>query len=874
MSNGKKLLIVESPAKAKTIGKYLGDGFEVKSSVGHIRDLPKKSLAIDIKPSGDGWTFQPRYEIPDDKKKTVAELRKAAADAAEVYLAPDPDREGEAIAWHLGEVLKTQTKGKSVHRVSYNEITKSAVLDAIEHPREIDMARVDAQQARRVIDRIVGYKVSPLLWRGLNYGYTLSAGRVQSAALRLVSEREREIEAFKPAEYWLMGVETRKAPAPAFCARLARFDGEKPAVDRRGKADMIVDDLDMSVLRVAEVKTVPRTRRALPPFTTSTLQQTASGACGFSPQRTMSIAQRLYEAGLITYMRTDSVNISAAARTAAAAFISSSFGAGYLPAKPNVYKSKAGAQEAHEAIRPTDVNAVPGSLKLDSAQAKLYELVWRRFVASQMAEARLEVRTVSLVPEKPGLRHEYLFTASATSVAFDGFLKVSKAPAAEKPKDGDEDASDEVESLPDLAAGETLQPLRWISERKETKPPPRYSEAALVKALEENGVGRPSTYAQTVETLVLRQYAKREGRQLAPTQRGLDVNDWLVRRLPDLFDVGYTAKMELALDKVEEGEERGDGMLSGFLRNFNAWMEGAKDPPPPREKFVQALDMLSTITKWRPPEASVRGRKFDERKFVQDVAAAVAEGGKNLSERQLAALAKIALAHRDEIEDVDGRVVALGYGTEVDRLKDAPSPELVKWCFLTIDRIGGMDKNPFLASLREQVDRGRMLTGKQFAILARSIGENSGALPDGEEVRAKLAPYVPGGFEVAPTDPAVPDLLALLDAVKEWKEPVRRGRKVYDDQSFFYSLKDQYARRKSLSPRQVLALKRVCVNYRAQIPQYEERAAELGLDKIPEQTQTAKSGGRGRSGARSGAKAGARKAAKAVKRKGMIYGSD
>ena len=861
----KKLLIVESPAKAKTIAKYLGAGFEVKSSVGHIRDLPKKNLAIDIKPSaaGSGWTFSPRYEISEDKKKIVADLRKAAAAADEIFLAPDPDREGEAIAWHLDAVLKTQTKGKPVHRVTYNEITKSAVTDAVAHPGEIDMARVDAQQSRRIVDRIVGYKISPLLWKNLNYGYTLSAGRVQSAALRLVADREREIQEFKPRAYWILGVETCKKPDPPFCAKLTRLDGEKPDIGRLDHAEMLIDDLDSSELAVTEVKTVPRTRHPAAPFTTSTLQQTASGACGFSPQRTMSLAQKLYEAGLITYMRTDSVNISSAARAAAAAFISSQIGAEYLPAKPNFYKSKAGAQEAHEAIRPTDVNAVPSSIKLESAQAKLYELVWRRFVASQMAEAKLEVRTVSLSPEKPGLRHKYVFSASATSLLFDGFMKIMKTPLSEKAKDDDQ--SDEVASIPPLAAGERLLPLRWLSEKKETKPPARYSEAALVKALEENGVGRPSTYAQTIETLVLRQYAKREGRQLVPTQRGLDVNDWLVRKLPALFDIGYTAKMEAELDKVEEGSERGDSMLSRFLSDFNEWTETAKDPPPPKALFAGVLEMLSEVSDWREPAPGARGRKFDERKFVDDMRSSF-DQGKPLSSRQLSALVKIAVDHRGSIKDAEARISALGFAEELEKVKDAPSDELVKWCFLTIDRIGGLGKNAFLSSLREQVDRGRSLTPKQFAILARTVCENCAALPDADEVRERLAQFAPEAAAPVPSDPAIPELLEMVSKIKEWKEPTRHGRKVYDDREFCKSLAEQFERRKSLSQRQTAALRRICANYAGQIPGFDDRARALGLDRMAAAKRPREAKG-------AAAKPAAKRAPRQTARKGLTYGT-
>ena len=830
-------MIVESPAKAKTIGKYLGGDFTVMSSVGHVRDLPKKGLSIKIEPvegTENRWTFTPRYEVSAEKKKVVDELRKAARAADEVFLAPDPDREGEAIAWHLSQVLEDVTKGKPVRRVTYNEITKGAVRAAVENPGEIDLARVDAQQARRILDRLVGFKVSPLLWKNLQYGYSLSAGRVQSAALRLLVEREREIAAFNPVAYWVLGVEASKGTKEtAFIAKLARLDDEKPEVRSQEQAATLVDDLDGAGLRVAYVKQQPKTRHPYPPFTTSTLQQAASSVCGFSPHRTMSIAQKLYEAGLITYMRTDSVNVAAVAREAAKNLIAAEFGAAFVPEKPNFYKSKSGAQEAHEAIRPTDVQMHPAEAGLDAASTKLYDLIWRRFVASQMAEARLVQTTVGLEAEKDSLRHSYLFTASTATVEFEGFLAVMKAAPkkAKAAEDADED-SDEVKSLPPLAEGEALTPVRWLSDRKETKPPPRYSEASLVKALEENGVGRPSTYAQTIEVLVDRLYATREARQLVPTPRGMDVNDWLVKKIEPLFNVGYTAKMEGELDKVEEGAERGNDMLSDFYRQFTAWVRDAQEPPPPTEKFTALFELLDEVKTWRPP-MTIGKRTFGDREFVESVRQQLAEGKMPVSEKQLQALVKVAVAYRDQIRDGEMRLVDLGYGPEIDRVKNAPSDELVKWCFQTIDRIGGLTKNPFLNSLREQVDRGRVLSAKQFAILARSVGENAGALDDADQVRARLAPYVPGGFEIAPVDPAVPDLLALLETVKEWKEPVRRGRRVYNDHEFVSSLRDQYARRSSLSPRQVLALRRVCVNYREQIPTFEEVADRLGLRDLP-----------------------------------------
>ena len=835
----KKLLIVESPAKAKTIGKYLGGDFVVKSSVGHIRDLPKKGLSIKIAPDAskpENWTFTPSYEISADKKKVVDELRKTAKASDEIYLAPDPDREGEAIAWHLGEVLADVTKGKPVHRVTYNEITKNAVLNAVSNPGEVNMARVDAQQARRILDRLVGFKVSPLLWKNLQYGYSLSAGRVQSVALRLLVEREREIAAFKPVAYWVLGVEAAKAEAKdiAFVAKLARLDGEKPDVTSQEQAATCVDDLDGSTLRVASVKVLPKTRHAYPPFTTSTLQQSASSVCGFSPHRTMSIAQKLYEAGLITYMRTDSVNVAAVAREAAKRQILADYGEAFVPAKPNFYKSKAGAQEAHEAIRPTDVAKRPGTLELDAAAAKLYDLIWRRFMASQMSDARLSQTTVGIEAEKDTLRHSYLFTASTTAVEFEGFLAVMKTTTAKKTKRDEEDEeSDEVKSLPPLKEGDTLVPLRWLSDRKETKPPARFSEASLVKALEENGVGRPSTYAQTIEVLVDRQYASREARQLVPTQRGMDVNDWLVKKLAPLFNVGYTAEMESELDKVEEGIVRGDGMLSDFYRKFTAWMDAAKEPPPPSGKFDQLFGLLDQVKEWKPAVKN-GNRVYDDFGFVESVRRQLAENTLAVTDRQLQALVKLAIAYRDQIPDGEMKLIDYGYGPDLDRVKNSPSEELVKWCFQTIDRIGGLTKNPFLNSLREQVDRGRLLSTKQFQILARSVGENAGALEDADQVRARLAPYVPGGFEIAPVDPAVPELLKLLESVTEWKEPVRRGRRTYNDQEFVSSLRDQYARRSSLSPRQVLALRRVCVNYKSQIPTFEDVADRLGLRELPQ----------------------------------------
>ena len=826
-----KLLIVESPAKAKTIGKYLGGDFTVKSSVGHVRDLPKKGgLAIRIDPvdgAKDEWAFTPSYVVSPEKRKVVAELRAAAKKADEIYLAPDPDREGEAIAWHLSEVLAKELKGKKVARVTYNEITKPAVQAAVANPGEIDMARVDAQQARRILDRLVGFKVSPMLWKYLpRGGRSLSAGRVQSVALRLIVEREREIRSFVPEPYWVFGVEARK-DGVAFAARLARIDGKKPDIREEQAAESTVKDLEGATLRVDGVKEQPKSRHPYPPFTTSTLQQAASSVCGFSPHRTMGLAQKLYEEGLITYMRTDSVNIAQSARDAAAAFISGAYGKEFLPETPNFYKSKSGAQEAHEAIRPTDVMRKPGELEgLDPASLRLYDLIWRRFVASQMADARFSLRTVAIKAEKDGIAHDYQFTASTTSVTFEGFLKAMPG-ASKRKQDGDEE-SDEVNALPPLAAGDVPEVVRWLSDRKETKPPPRFSEAALVKALEENGVGRPSTYAQTIEVLVDRSYAERESRQMVPTKLGEDVNDWLVSRMPALFDVGYTAQMEAELDKVEEGAETEDRMLSSFYAKFLGWLDSAKDPPPDPERFRALLALFDDVKEWREPK-SVGKKVYDDREFLNLTRERLETAPDRLSERQLKALASLAASYRDQIPDVDARLEKLGWGEVAERARMAPPPGLVNECFAALEAAGELSGDKFLASLRRQVDHGSPLSEKQFAALVRSALERVGDGEAATELKRKLAAYAPDGGKETPPDPTVPGLFEMAAEVTSWREPTRRGRRVYDDREFAESLKRQFAAKGTLSPRQTEAFRKMLAAYRSQIRDFEERAKQLGF---------------------------------------------
>ncbi|MBE6397085.1 MAG: type I DNA topoisomerase [Lentisphaerae bacterium] len=827
----KKLLIVESPAKAKTIGKYLGGEFTVKSSVGHIRDLPKKGgLAIKIAPVKGAvgeWTFTPSYEISPEKKKVVSELRAAAKAADEIYLAPDPDREGEAIAWHLSEVLAKETSGKPVSRVTYNEITKAAVQEAIANPGQINAARVDAQQARRILDRLVGFQVSPMLWKYLSYGRFLSAGRVQSVALRLLVEREREIRGFVPVPYWMLGVEAKK-DAVLFTAKLARIDGRKPEICDETMAASVVSDLEGAGLRVSSVKDQPKSRHPYPPFTTSTLQQAASSVCGFSPHRTMGLAQKLYEAGLITYMRTDSVNIAKSARDAAKSFIESEYGSGYLPETPNIYRSKSGAQEAHEAIRPTDVLKKPDVISgLDSYSAKLYDLIWRRFVASQMADAKFSLRTISFEPEKPGIARSYAFTASTTAVVFEGFLKAMPSAAQKRRQDAD-DESDEAGVLPPLAVGDRPEVLRWLSDRKETKPPARFSEAALVKALEENGVGRPSTYAQTIEVLVNRQYATRESRQLVPTKRGEDVNDWLVLRMPALFDVGYTAQMEGELDKVEEGGVTGEKMLSDFYSKFQSWLQAAKEPPPDPGRFRDIFAVLDDVNEWREPKTQGK-RTFDDRAFVESVREQMVNEPEKLSERQLRVLAAMAVSYRDQIPDADARLSSIGWAELVEKAKDAPPEDLVRDSFRMLESAGLIEGNKFLSSLHRQFMQGRTLSERQFAVLVRSVCENAGDDELSRSLKSRLSAFAPAAAETPVADPTLPGLVAMMDEIKTWRDPVKRGKRTFDDREFAGSLSGQFVRRKTLTPRQVSAMKKMLFSYREQIQDYAARAAKLGL---------------------------------------------
>ena len=571
-----KLVIVESPAKARTIGKFLGKDYHVEATLGHVRDLLRSRLSVDLEND-----FAPTYRIPKEKRKAVDRIKKEVKRAAELYLATDPDREGEAIAWHVVEVA--DVGNRPVRRVVFHEITDAAVKEAFANLREIDMQLVDAQQARRILDRLVGYQVSPLLWKTVRGG--LSAGRVQSVALRLVVEREREIEAFVPEEYWSIEAELAKqetrgqSTRQGFWAKLLKVRGEEVNLRKEEDAQSIVDDLHDASYVVAKVEKRKRRRMAPAPFRTSTLQQDASHRLRFSARSTMRIAQQLYEGiglgpegstGLITYMRTDSVSVSAQAQAEARSYIGEKYGGKYVPAKPLKYKSQVkGAQEAHEAIRPTSVRREPQAVRqyLSPQQFRLYDLIWRRFVASQMAAAVTESTTVDIDAGDPRGEMPYLFRATGSVVLFPGFLRVY----------GDvKDDQEEGPPLPPLSRDELLDLLQLVRKQHFTKPPPRYSEATLVKAMEENGIGRPSTYAPILSTIQTRGYVELLERRFHPTELGFVVNDLLVKHFDRIFEVGFTARMEKNLDLIASGEREWVPVMRRFYDQFEGLLERAR----------------------------------------------------------------------------------------------------------------------------------------------------------------------------------------------------------------------------------------------------------------------------------------------------------
>jgi DNA topoisomerase-1 len=572
----KSLIIVESPAKAKTINKIVGEDYIVESSMGHVVDLPKRSMGVDIEAN-----FKPNFIVIQNKRKTLSHLKKLAKDSKSVYIATDPDREGEAIGWHIKNQIGTK---QEFLRVTFHEITKEAIQDAFRHPGEIDINKVNAQATRRVLDRLVGYFLSPLLWKKVGSG--LSAGRVQSVALRLIVDREKEIKNFIPQEYWSIDAELKKKadkPDRTFFAQLDKKDNKKIEIPNEVTAKKIIAEVNKEKFIVSDITKTKKKRNPFAPFTTSTLQQDAFNKLGFTANKTMMFAQQLYEGielgkegpvGLITYMRTDSVHVAKSAIASVRGFIAKNFGEKYLPEKPNFYKSKKSAQEAHEAIRPSIVSHKPETIKkyLSEEQFKLYTLIWRRFVASQMNPAESLVTSVSITAGK------YSFKATGSKLIFDGFLKIYNV-----------EEDEEAKYFPELHVREELNLVKLIPNQHFTKPPPRYSDASLVKALEEDGIGRPSTYAPIIQTLVYRNYVHRDRGYFIPAELGFLITDMLVKYFPKIMDIGFTAKIEEHLDEIEEGKLRRLTVINDFYKPFKKSLDHAQDTIKKTQIFVDEV---------------------------------------------------------------------------------------------------------------------------------------------------------------------------------------------------------------------------------------------------------------------------------------------
>ena len=832
------LLIVESPTKARTISRMLGSDYRIIASMGHVRDLPEHALGIDIANS-----FTPEYIDTPRSKSVLKELRAAAANANEIYLATDPDREGEAIAWHLKNALsETMKKDIPFHRITFHEITRNAVEQAIANPSSININLVDAQQARRVLDRIVGYQVSPLLWRKLEKGS--SAGRVQSAALRMVVERERAVLAFIPDEYWSFSILFDTDQKSSFRGKLFKISGKDFHIKNAEEATLCENAIrNGSIPVISDKLKQNRKRNPYPPYTTSTLQQSANQLLRFSASSTMRYAQQLYEGveigtgesvGLITYMRTDSVTIAREAQIAAKEYITREYGAEYAPEKFNVYKNKAAAQEAHEAIRPTDVRRTPEQLApyLDPQQLKLYTLIWKRFVASQMVSAKQELITVDVnINGADG--NSYLFRSNATVTTFPGFLILAGEAAKSTEKD---------ECRPDVLSGlkktSALTINKFDKEQKFTEPPPRFTEASLIKQLEENGIGRPSTYATILRTIQDRDYVKREQGKLIPTELGFSVNDFLVEKLPELFDIGFTAQMEQKLDDIEAGSLNWVELMTNFYASFAVWVGNAKDSGAPApEKAKEIITIFDNIIFAEPVKGAPR--KFDDRKFVNSIRDKFEKTGK-LSEKQYQALAVLAARYIDQIDT--GKISAELKATldeackvneeKAEKMKNRPpAPEgdgyapvfaafaKVEFAAPKNTKRNTFNEEKFFKSLKKQAEAGSVLSEKQLAALKRMAIKYQDQLTDKQLVfdLLKVEPETSGNGEestaVKITPAQLGELIAALEKVTEWAPAEKKGRFTFDDKKFFQSLARHYADKKSLSDKQAAALEKLAAKY-------------------------------------------------------------
>ena len=846
---GKALVIVESPAKARTISKFLGNDYTVMASMGHIRDLPEKKFGVNI-----AENFTPEYELNGKRKKIIDELKKAASDAETVYLAPDPDREGEAIAWHLQETLKKSTKA-DFKRVTFHEITNSAINKAFEHSGSLDQDRVDAQQARRVLDRIVGWQVSDFLRRRI-FGAS-SAGRVQTVALRLICDREKEIQEFVPREYWSLKVKLAKSNGVEFISSLAKLDDQKPEIPNGEMANELKTELEGATFTVSNIISKDRKQKAAPPFITSTLQQAASSSLRLNPTQSMRVAQQLYEGvdigsgttGLITYMRTDSVNVAREAQDATLSFIEKEFGQEYAPSKPNFYKTKGSAQAAHEAIRPTDVTRTPQSMKpyLDRDQLKLYTLIWNRFVASQMTAALFKQETVELDATGNTCTHKYLFRTTASRNIFPGYLKVYNLK-----NEGEEDDEDLENTIPPLEKNEKCDQKEFLTKQHFTEPPPRFSEATLVKELEANGVGRPSTYASIVRTIQNREYVNKDKGKLVPSTVGMDTCGYLCESIPSLFEVKFTAGMEDKLDEVENGQMSWTEMLDSFYDNFSGWMTAAKTAgAPPKDHFKTVLSLFGESIKYAAPEK--RGRRtYSDEKFVNSLKDNL-EDEKDFTAKQWESLVRIAAKYKDQLKGLEATAKTLDFQEELEkevqafeeRLAAAENPdteslELIAHLdgvsFDEPRKVGRRtyDDSQFVESLRDQASSGKILSDNQKNALLKMLAKYQTQIDGYDKIAGNLG--LPTIEENAEQNKEIASLLSVFDEITEWNEPVKKGRFTYDDKAFAESLKTQFAEKGILSDRQLAAAKKTLGRYKDQISDFDKKAEELGLTPKVEDT--------------------------------------
>lgn len=852
------LVIVESPTKARTINRFLGTEAQVMACMGHVRDLPTRSMGVDIADH-----FRPQYVLTPSGKKALAKLKDAARQASRIYLATDPDREGEAIAWHLEETLKKTTSAEFC-RATFHEITRAAIRKAFDSPEDLDWKKVDAQQARRILDRLVGYKISPLLWKHIQKG--TSAGRVQSVALRMVCERERLIQAFEPVEYWnLTGHFLARDAQEPFQARLVKLDNEKPNIPDAATANSLAEELEKARFTIATQRKRQKKQRPSPPFITSTLQQTAGSVARFSARQTMQIAQQLYEginngegetAGLITYMRTDSVAVSKDAQTAATNFIKDEFGNDYVPPKPNVYRSGRGAQEAHEAIRPTDVTRTPERMAphLNSAQLKLYQLIWTRFVASQMAPAQLLEHTVEVKAAEGGLDHTYLFRATETKIKFPGFKKVyekMRAKTARKPHTPN--------PLPEVQNGTPCTLRELEKEQKFTEPPKRFTEATLVRELEQKGVGRPSTYATIVYTVQKRSYVRKERGALIPTDLGFNVNDYLMQTVPQLFQVEFTAEMEAELDSIEEGKLDSTTMLEHFYERFRNWINDVElIAAPDLAATQQFIEIFPDNIKWHEPRKLGR-QTFDDKRFFTSLCEQALSKNKKFSDKQWQALLALAAKYAEQIPGLWSKAEELNIKNELEMLvkrqsqetsAESAAPKPSAQTLAMLERLGQVknweeprkrgkrtfDDQAFYNSLREQVEGGKALSYAQQKALKNLIARYRDQIADFQTLADKYNIPIPEKKEIVDHDTAV-RLTELLGQIKEWKKPRKRGRRTYDDKQFATSLQKQLKDKGTLTVRQANAARKILSRYHDQIENYHSMAKELNLPNPEKQTQ-------------------------------------